>query len=259
MKSQQNRIELVARPDALKSLPIIAPLLAAHFMTSLCEIYSMDLPLRAKPSATKTYSSTIIQSASCKPNTPPKCVVDLVTSWMGEGGDQLLPAQEENRLLPGMAPALESAACLGTNSTVPLMGLAKWTCLQPIVAKVQGSPDSVTDHETYARLHVGILECLTDAHQKRRLMRNDIVSSKKVVVLVNEIRVALDNCQDEGDNLPAPVDCSPTQECLDRLGQFLNCLFTIKCVHGKTDEVVSTLRHLPENNMISILVNQLRP
>ena len=119
--------------------------------------------------------------------------------------------------------------------------------------------ESLSDHETYARLHVGILECLTDAHQKRRLMRNDIVSSKKVVGFVNEIRVALDNCQEECDHLPASMDCSPTQECLDRLGQFLNCLFTTKCVHGKTDEVVSTLRHLPENNMISILVSQLRP
>jgi len=237
--------------DALKSLPVIAPLFAAHLMTALGDIYTMDLPLKA-PATTKTYSSTIISTTSNRPNIPPKSVVDMVTSWMGEGGEELDPDRGENRMLPAMTPVLETAACMGSmhSAVVPLIGLAKWTCIYPLIAKVHGT-ESIQDHDTYARLHVGILECITDAHQKRKLLRAEIISSKKVVTLINDVRVTLDNYgKSEG--------CPATQECLDRLGQFLNCLFTGRCIHGKLDELSATLKHLPQNNMISILANTMR-
>ena len=119
-------------------------------MTSLGEIYTMELPLRAPGATTKTvYSSTIIPTVSDRPNVPPKCVVDLVTGWMGEGNpvgsgedpDEVVTSShgdEASRMLPAMCPALESAASLPgspQSAVVPLVGLAKWTCIHPILVK----------------------------------------------------------------------------------------------------------------------------
>ena len=104
----------------------------------------MDLPLKA-PATTKTYSSTIISTTSNRPNIPPKSVVDMVTSWMGEGGEELDPDRGENRMLPAMTPVLETAACMGSmhSAVVPLIGLAKWTCIYPLIAKVHGTEVSI--------------------------------------------------------------------------------------------------------------------
>jgi len=243
--------------DALKSLPVIAPLLAAHFMTSLGKIYTMELPLRA-PTSTKTYSSTIIPTISDRLDIPPQCVIDLLTGWMGEGGsgdEEDVTSHETDRMLPAMCPALDSAASLPGSphsAVVPLIGLAKWTCLHPILVKVQGA-QSMVDHDAIARLHVGILECISDAHQKRRLLRGEIISSKKVVELITEVRVTLDN-YGESDS----KECPATQECLDRLGQFLNCLFTAKCVYGRVEEVLTGIKYLPQNCMMSILKTLLK-
>jgi len=261
---------LVPEPlEALKNMPVIAPLFAAHFMTSLAEVYSLDLAFKTQATSAKTYSSTIISNPNTKWNNPPKCVIDLLVCWMGEGGegagsseDVASPprhAPHHHRMLPAMTPFLESAvSSLGTQSgSVPVMGVAKWCVIHPLVFRSnQGGASSKYEEESFAKLHVGILECLADAHQKRHLLRSEIIHAKKVAVFLGEVRVILDNFEEEvGEGGSA---AAATQECLDRLGQFLNCLIAAKCVHGKLDEVVNSLRGLSTHNtMISILLNNI--
>ena len=228
---------LVPEPlDALKNIPAIAPLFAAHLMTCITELYSFDSPQTQTP--VKNYSSTIITN-SAKTNTyPPPTVVDLLTCWMGET-DSLV--DDHCRMLPAMSPVLNSTSCLANQSSTPLLGLAKWAVSFPLFAQRR---DTGLRGEQFAKLHVGILECLADVNQKRSLLKTDIVSAKKLIVFVNEIQVLFDNLD---------VDEAECEESLDRLGQFLNCLMAANCVSGKREELVATLKNFPENKMMSLL------
>ena len=162
-------------------------------------------------------------------------------------------SEVESRMLPAITPVLESTACLGTTASTPLIALAKWAIIHPLIAKASASNEM--EHDLFAKLHVGILECLADVKQKRSSVRGEVVNAKKVNILVNEVRVILDNYM-EGWAVGGVEDAA-TQETLDRLGQFLSCLVAAKCVHGRMDEVIDGLKTLPQNAMISILLSNL--
>ena len=239
-EQSNNRLALMT------SLPVIAPIFVAHFMTAIGELYILD----SSPNGKKC---------------PPKVILELINSWLGEnnemdtisdnGADQ--DDYELGRIFPAMSPTMNSANILFTSphqystqqTLMPLMSLARWAILHTII-EYSGKCNYRDD---YARLHSGILECLNDVLERRPLIRADVLSTKKLVLLVSGIQLALDNYETE-----ASFDLSAQQECLDRLGQFLHCVTAAKCVYGKLSEVVSSIKNLPKNRLLTLYIQRYK-
>ena len=236
------------RSALMRSLPMIAPIFVAHFMTAVGEIYALDGLSNGK-------------------KRPEKFLLDLVNYWLGESDENEDSQEVDNvddsykmgRLFPTMSAALNSASILFTSAhqysaqqvLLPLMGLARWAILYPISPYDENR--SAYYHEEYARLHAGILECLNDVVERRSLVRIEVLSAKKLAILVCGIQIAVDNYK----NQPY-FNASAQQECLDRLGQFLHCLTAAKCIYGKLAEVVSNLKNLPKNRLIILYMQRYK-
>ena len=236
----QEFILLVDEPlEALKNLPVVAPLFAAHLLVSMTEIYTLKVTCK---DLQKNYSSTIIAAPSKTSNFPPKTVLHVVNSWM-------TGSECQDRLLPTMVPCLISASCLGQSNTNPLLGLARWTVLYPLVASRLGLPKE--DVAFYSQLHVGILECLSDVARHRQLIRNDVVSAKRLGQLVSKVGEEISLLQKEW-----AASENVIEESLDRLGQFVSCVMAINLVTGERDEIFKNLKGLKtKNQMIGILMD----
>lgn len=224
--------------EAMKHLPALSPLFAAHVMTALTGIYSFEVT----DDAPKNYSSAIIVTADQASNLPPTAVVNIINGWMTGG-------EEPSRLVPALTPVLNSSAGLGASAAhqalTPLVGLAKWSILHPLVSSKLGLGKK--QREGYALLHVSLLECLSEVERHRHLIRNDALPSKAVSRLITQVQTQMTTVK---NNDPEAVN-----ESLDRLGQFICCLMATDMLHGKKDEIFISLKQLPaRNSLIDMLI-----
>ena len=87
------------------------------------------------------------------------------------------------------------------------------------------------------RIHLYLLECLAEVcDHKNQLLKSDLIPVNRLISLIDSVQSGL---------AKSPSSESVTQECLDRLGQFLNCLLSAKLVHGKMSEVCASLNKMP--------------
>ena len=203
--------------EALKNIPMLSPLFAAHFMNAAAEIYA---PADGK--------------------LPPKALIELFITWLESSNpDKLLP-------LKGFMTQFGTSTMTWTNPGLsPLVGLAKWSILGP-ASKTKYSEDYC------AKLHLFTLECLAETPDHRsQLLKSDLIPANKIVSLVEA--VAVESSKSDAD----------TDLCLDRLGQFLNCLLASKLVPGRFNEIVSAVSKSPAfkksgNRMLKIFVQRAK-
>ena len=164
-----------------------------------------------------------IYSADNKP--PPKVLVELFIVWLeNSNSDKLLP-------LKGFMTQFGTISMTWTNpSLCPLIGLAKLAILGPLFKSKFGD-----DH--YAKLHLFVLESLAEVTDYQTdLLKTDLIPTTKLVLLVEAV----------ASRLTKSNSGSETELCLDRLGQFLNCVVTSKLVHGKLNETCMVIKKITE-------------
>ena len=111
-----------------------------------------------------------------------------------------------------------------------LLGLIRWTILHPLIQnKREAREDSV-----YALLHLSILQTLADLKEMAAP-----VSSKTVVLLIVRVHETLKSSSGLQCDLGSSRELA-----LDRLGQFLHCLTSVGGIHGKLNEVHTSVKKL---------------
>lgn len=101
----------------------------------------------------------------------------------------------------------------------------------------------------YSQLHLLLLETLVEAKIKRREYRPEVVTVKKINLLIQKIESTLKS----NSNL----DSQAIETGLDRLGQFLQGLSAAELVSGKTVEIITALKGIPANRLIQMYVLNL--
>lgn len=200
--------------EMLKELANISPLFCASLATSLTHM---------------------------TPTNPSRDVVDLLASWVRA---QPLLCFTPMEAIP---PQLYTQ-CLQT--FIP--GLVAWCVLAPlskidIRTAVAGSGgDARTDDaELYSYLHYALLEMLIRAGQvtPRAPIVFPFLPSHYVVQVAETLKRGLATASPQGAELA-----------LNRLGQVLQAAFASKCVHGNLDAMFQTLRQLPSNRLLKIVL-----
>ncbi|XP_065296471.1 integrator complex subunit 15 [Dermacentor albipictus] len=166
------------------------------------------------------------------PTNPSRDVVDLLASWVRA---QPLLCFTPMEAIP---PQLYTQ-CLQT--FIP--GLVAWCVLAPL-----GKTDARTaaeDAELYSYLHYALLEMLIRAGQvtPRAPIVFPFLPSHYVVQVVETLKRGLATASPQGAELA-----------LNRLGQVLQAAFASKCVHGNLDVMFQTLRQLPSNRLLKIVL-----
>ena len=151
--------------EALKNIPMLSPLFAAHFMNAAAEIYA---PADGK--------------------LPPKALIELFITWLESSNpDKLLPVK-------GFMTKFGATTMTWTNPGLcPLVGLAKWSILGP-ASKTKFYEDY------WAKLHLFTLECLAETSDHRNLLlKTDLVPANKIVSLIEAVAVESPKSGDEAD------------------------------------------------------------
>lgn len=147
--------------ESLKSIPILSPIFAAHFLNSVADLYSpFEKPL-------------------------PPVAMDLFLLWLeASNSDKMLP-------LKGFMTQLGLHPMSWTNmGLTPLIGLSKWSILGPVLSETNEKPCQ----NAYTKLHLILLECLAEAcDQKSLLLKTDLIPVVKLVSLVNCVQAGIAN------------------------------------------------------------------
>ncbi|CAN8028042.1 hypothetical protein HPB47_021992 [Ixodes persulcatus] len=165
------------------------------------------------------------------PTNPSVEIVDLLASWVRA---QPLLCFTPMEAIP---PQLYSQ-CLQTF----LPGLVAWCVLAPI-----GSVDSTDPQaELYSYLHYALLEMLIRAGQvtPRAPIVFPFLPSHYVVQVAETLKRA-SSPNSKGWDLA-----------LNRLAQVLQAAFASKCVHGNLEPMFQTLRQLPSNRLLRIVLSR---
>ncbi|XP_077500177.1 integrator complex subunit 15 [Amblyomma americanum] len=172
------------------------------------------------------------------PTNPSREVVDLLASWVRA---QPLLCFTPMEAIP---PQLYTQ-CLQT--FIP--GLVAWCVLAPL-SKVHprtgsGGDVRTDDAELYSYLHYALLEMLIRAGQvtPRAPIVFPFLPSHYVVQVAETLKRGLATASPQGSELA-----------LNRLGQVLQAAFASKCVHGNLDAMFQTLRQLPPNRLLKIVL-----
>ena len=173
----------------------------------------------------------------------PKVVIDLFILWLESSNpDKMLP-------LKGFMTQFGLHPMTWTNPGLcPLIGLAKWSVLGPLLNE---SGEKIGSNH-FTRIHLFLLECLAEVcDQKNLLLKTDLIPASKLVSLVDLVQAGLAKSGSE----------SVSEECLDRLGQFLNCLLSAKLTHGKLTETCSSIGKIPAykangNRLVKIFIQR---
>jgi len=135
---------------------------------------------------------------------PPKVLVELFVLW--------LESSNPNKLLPlkGFMTQFGNQSMTWSNPGLsPLIGLARWSILGPTLKAKYGA-------NYFSKIHLFVLECLAEVTDHRNLLlKTDLIPANKVVSLVDVVAA---------ESTKSDADC---ELCLDRLGQFLNCLVSM--------------------------------
>lgn len=201
--------------EMLKELANISPLFCASLATSLTHM---------------------------TPTNPSREVVDLLASWV--------KAQPLLCFTPMEAiPPQLYTQCLQT--FIP--GLVAWCVLAPLskpaevgaAARIAGETRPPDDVELYSYLHYALLEMLIRAGQvtPRAPIVFPFLPSHYVVQVAETLKRGLATASPQGAELA-----------LNRLGQVLQAAFASKCVHGNLDAMFQTLRQLPSNRLLKVVL-----
>lgn len=166
------------------------------------------------------------------PTNPSREVVDLLASWVR--AQPLLCFTPMEAIPPHLY-----TQCLQT--FIP--GLVAWCVLAPL-GKVDSRPE---DAELYSYLHYALLEMLIRAGQvtPRAPIVFPFLPSHYVVHVAETLKRSLTTASPHGAELA-----------LNRLGQVLQAAFASKCVHGNLDAMFQTLRQLPPNRLLKIVLTR---
>jgi hypothetical protein len=173
----------------------------------------------------------------------PKVVIDLFILWLESSNpDKMLP-------LKGFMTQFGLHSMTWTNPGLcPLIGLAKWSILGPLL----NDSDEKIGSNHFTKIHLFLLECLAEVcDQKNLLLKTDLITASKLVSLVDLVQAGLAKSGSE----------SVSEECLDRLGQFLNCLLSAKLIHGKLTETCASIVKIPAykangNRLVRIFIQR---
>ena len=185
-------------------------------------------------------AADIYSPADNKP--PPKVLVKLFIIWLENSNpDKLLP-------LRGFMTQFGAISITWTNpSLCPLIGLAKLVILGPMFKSKLGD-----DH--YAKLHLFVLESLAEVTDYQTdLLKTDLIPATKLVLLVEAVAFRLSKSNSG----------SEIELCLDRLGQFLNCVVASKLVHGKLTETCMAITKIPDfkcsgNRLLKVFLQRVK-
>lgn len=172
----------------------------------------------------------------------PKVLLELFILWLESSNpDKMLP-------LKGFMTQYGSHPMTWTNPGLsPLIGLAKWSVLGPTLSEKLGE-------NYFSRIHLFLLECLAEvADHRSLLLKSDLVSANRLVSLIEVVTSGISKSNSE----------AAKEECLDRLGQFLNCLIAAKLVHGKLTETCSAVAKIPDfkssgNRLLKIFIQRAK-
>lgn len=146
-----------------------------------------------------------------------------------------IAAQQNPPILPSGAIAMES--------NTPIAGLLKWCVLAPLYNQAS---------LLYGELHLALLESILQIPVTNP---PKAISAQSLCNIIQSIMSYVSNLKKKNKNLNEIIDHKPLQKSLNRLAQAVQIAFSVKCVYGKVDELVSQLLILPYNKLMKIVIN----
>ncbi|XP_045481655.1 uncharacterized protein C7orf26 homolog [Harmonia axyridis] len=165
---------------------------------------------------------------------PPTKFLETVTSYISNNNSLCIAAQQNPPILPSGAIAMES--------NTPIAGLLKWCVLAPLYNQAS---------LLYGELHLALLESILQIPVTNP---PKAISAQSLCDIIRSIMSYVTNLK-KNKSLNNIIDHEPLQKSLNRLAQAVQIAFSVKCVYGKVDELVSQLLILPYNKLMKIVMN----
>ncbi|XP_066991639.1 integrator complex subunit 15 isoform X2 [Anabrus simplex] len=189
-----------------------------------------DLPQLA-PQFTANILTAVAEMFGCDDkkqilNSPPDALLEVITQWVADNPNLCLAALLVNQ------PA---------TPVTPFVGLFKWCILAPLQNGRRPDP------QLYSRLHLGLLESLLECSTIRvPALRENVIATQHFTTLV---KVVARMCKGSGSS-------DEVQLSLDRLAQAIEVALAVQCTQGNTEELMNQLEKLPENRLMTILIDK---
>ncbi|XP_022192127.2 uncharacterized protein C7orf26 homolog [Nilaparvata lugens] len=201
--------------DKLRELPVSCPLFCANFMTAVTEIYGIAL---------------------CDKNEIPQWVgvpeklITVIIEWVEKFGSQLVSSlsMDFQSFLPTGAIVMAAVA--------PYSGLLKWTILSSLHEK------NTSAQNLYLDLHLAVCNSLYLLPDKRP---EYLITAVDLISIIHHIKKCIISTVSE----------EKLDDCLIRLAQSVQVAMHSKAVYGNWRTLLEELQSLPQNRIMSIVIN----